>query len=513
MVSEDPRSTRNGHPTRPSSEPSHDIITPVPLPLKEKGGRQLKIFQSPWLKGALLLIALFVLLAGGWSFLNRLSQRASPPRQILPEISPREESRPQRLPEKDAAQDGQQREEAEKAMGIFLVGMKALSKMGAEDWGGSVFEEMVQLGEEGDRLFLLEDYPSATETFRQGAFQIEALKEEGQAELRRLLGEGLAALSKKESDEAEKFFQAALKIDPGHTGAKEGLERAGIYKKARERIASAQAHEAENNLPFALTDYQRALRLDPESQEARHGLARVKGRLLADQFQDLLSKGLAAYHEGDLEKARRLILESASVKPGSSDVTAALALVNQAVQQKRIEELRRKAREEEEAEAWGEARNTYGDVLKIDRAIQFAVQGFARMETRLRLEGQAQAYLGRPDALESDRNLEKANRLLVDMKTLDPKGPKWLSQIQTLDRLIEEARRKIRVVLLSDGQTDVAVYKIGIFGRFQQKDLSLRPGTYTVVGFRDGYKDVRAIVRIKPEDTEIQVRIVCVERI
>ena len=169
--------------------------------------------------------------------------------------------------------------------------------------------------------------------------------------------------------------------------------------------------------------------------------------------------------------------------------------------------------EEEEAEAWGEARNTYGDVLKIDRAIQFAVQGFARMETRLRLEGQAQAYLGRPDALESDRNLEKANRLLVDMKTLDPKGPKWLSQIQTLDRLIEEARRKIRVVLLSDGQTDVAVYKIGIFGRFQQKDLSLRPGTYTVVGFRDGYKDVRAIVRIKPEDTEIQVRIVCVERI
>jgi hypothetical protein len=106
-----------------------------------------------------------------------------------------------------------------------------------------------------------------------------------------------------------------------------------------------------------------------------------------------------------------------------------------------------------------------------------------------------------------------ANRLLGEMKTLEPKGPKWLSQIETLDRLIEEARRQISVVLLSDGQTNVAVYKIGIFGRFQQKNLTLRPGTYTVVGFRDGYKDVRTIIRIKPEDAQVQVRIVCVEKI
>ena len=512
MVSEEPREGLKGT-TKPSSEPSHDIITPVPLPLKEKGGRQLKLFQSPRLKGAMLLIAFLVLLAGGWSFLNRLSQRSSPARQILPEISPMKESRPQRPPEKDAVLVAKQRGEAEKAMGTYLVGMKALSKMGAEDWGGSVFEEMVQLGEAGDRLFLHEDYLSATEAFRQGTSQIETLEERAEVELRRLLGEGLAALSKKESGDAERFFLAALKIDPEHVGAKEGLERTGIFIKAKQWLTSAQAHEAENNLPFALTDYQRALRLDAESQEARDGLERVKAQLLDEQFQDLLSTGLAAYHEGDFEKARRLILESASVKPGSSDVAAALALVNQAIQQERIEKLRRKARNQEEAEAWEEARDTYGDVLKIDRAIQFAVQGFARMETRLRFERQAQAYLAKPEALESDRNLEKANQLLKEMKTLDAKGPKWFSQIQALDRLIEEARREIRVVLLSDGQTDVAVYKIGIFGRFQQKNLTLRPGTYTVVGFRDGYKDVRAIVQIKPEDTEIQVRIVCVEKI
>jgi len=72
MVSEDSRPARNGHPEKLSSEPSHDIITSVPLPLKEKGAKQQKIFQSFWLKLTILLFSLLVLLAGGWSFLNRL---------------------------------------------------------------------------------------------------------------------------------------------------------------------------------------------------------------------------------------------------------------------------------------------------------------------------------------------------------------------------------------------------------------------------------------------------------
>jgi tetratricopeptide (TPR) repeat protein len=452
-------------------------------------------------------------LAGGWIFLSRLSQRTSPAREITPESPSLTDIRPQRLPEIDAALVAQQKAEAERAMGVYLICLKTLSKRGAEDWGGSAFKEMIELGETGDRLFMLEDYPSATAAFREGALKKESLEDRAQAELQRLLREGLAALSKKESDLAIDFLQGALIIDPGNEDAQDRLVRAKTLKQAREWLASAQAHEATNNLSFALADYQEAMRLDPESREARDGLARVKDRLLDTQFQELLSKGLASYHKGDLEKARHHILEAASVKPRSPDAIEALTLVNQAVQQERIAKLKRQARDDEEAEAWEQARNVYGEVLKIDKTIRFAVQGFAQMETRLRLERQVQAYLGKPEALESDRNLDRAKMVLDEMKALDLKGPKWLSQIQALDRLLQEAQREIRVVLLSDGETDVAVYRVGIFGRFQRKELVLRPGTYTVVGFRDGYKDVRTSVRIKTEDIEIQVRIACVERI
>ena len=35
------------------------------------------------------------------------------------------------------------------------------------------------------------------------------------------------------------------------------------------------------------------------------------------------------------------------------------------------------------------------------------------------------------------------------------------------------------------------VYKVARLGRFDQRELTLRPGTYTAVGTRRGFRDVR----------------------
>jgi len=44
---------------------------------------------------------------------------------------------------------------------------------------------------------------------------------------------------------------------------------------------------------------------------------------------------------------------------------------------------------------------------------------------------------------------------------------------------------------VSDNLTEVSVYRVGRLGRFTAQELLLRPGRYTVVGTREGYKDVR----------------------
>jgi hypothetical protein len=50
--------------------------------------------------------------------------------------------------------------------------------------------------------------------------------------------------------------------------------------------------------------------------------------------------------------------------------------------------------------------------------------------------------------------------------------------------------KPVHLSLLSDNATAVAIPSIGQFGTFAKRDIELKPGRYTVIGTRDGYRDV-----------------------
>jgi hypothetical protein len=75
--------------------------------------------------------------------------------------------------------------------------------------------------------------------------------------------------------------------------------------------------------------------------------------------------------------------------------------------------------------------------------------------------------------------------------------------------MVQTAKTPVRVRLESDSLTEVSVYRVGRLGRFGTRELSLRPGTYTVTGSRDGYRDERLELVVKPGLEPIRVTIVC----
>jgi hypothetical protein len=50
-------------------------------------------------------------------------------------------------------------------------------------------------------------------------------------------------------------------------------------------------------------------------------------------------------------------------------------------------------------------------------------------------------------------------------------------------------------------------------GRFGQRELTLRPGSYTAVGTRNGYRDVRLSFTINHNSAPAPVTIACTEPI
>jgi len=325
-----------------------------------------------------------------------------------------------------------------------------------------------------------------------------------------------AALTKPATGSAAKQPATAppQRIDTVKLGLEK--EKAEKLEAVTRLIASGKNHEENNRLAFALADYQEALKLDPVSRTAEKALNRVKEQIAGQQFQKLMSDGLTAYHDGKYQHAGTKLLKAKSFRPDSREVKEALLQVDEAIRLDKIEKLRRNAMAAEQAEDWGQALKSYLTVLKIDPNISFALLGKERSLERIRISKRMSFFLQKPETMESNQQLQNAVLVIEEAEKLQSKGPRLKARLDELKALVVAYRTPVKVVIDSDNLTEIAVYKIGKLGRFTTRELSLRPGKYTVVGSRNGYKDIRRQIIVKPGQKALRITVICktqVERI
>ncbi|HKQ15663.1 MAG TPA: hypothetical protein VJT80_19655, partial [Steroidobacteraceae bacterium] len=92
-------------------------------------------------------------------------------------------------------------------------------------------------------------------------------------------------------------------------------------------------------------------------------------------------------------------------------------------------------------------------------------------------------------------------------------GPMLQKQLATLKDWIARADVPVSVALQSDNVTQVTIYRVGQLGTFAERSLELVPGSYTVVGTRPGYRDVRREINVRPGPAPEPVVIRCEDRI
>jgi Tfp pilus assembly protein PilF len=293
---------------------------------------------------------------------------------------------------------------------------------------------------------------------------------------------------------------------PATPAASQDAEQAEAMSQ---RLASAERQAAAGNLSAAQSDFQEALRLDPQSQAAREGLQRVKSRLAAEEFRRWMAEGFAALNAGDLMNARARFLKAKGLRPEAPEVQEALSQAENRLRTARIESARQKALAAEQREDWAAALGAYEEALELEPTLQFAQEGRQRAARLVTLERRITFFVNQPGLLDSDFQLQSATRLLQDIHAAPPVGSRIHAEAGKLEALVQTAKTPVRVVLESDSQTEISVYRIGRLGRFGTRELSLRPGAYTVVGSRDGYRDERLELVVKPGPGPIRLTIVC----
>jgi tetratricopeptide (TPR) repeat protein len=201
------------------------------------------------------------------------------------------------------------------------------------------------------------------------------------------------------------------------------------------------------------------------------------------------------------------------MRPGSAEARDGLAAAEQGEALNRILMAEVRGLAFERRELWTEAIARYEEALTIDPTLKFAIEGLERAHTRADLDLKLQALIDSPRLLLTDEVLASAERLLGVARAVEEPGPRIAAQAEQLAELIVLASTPLKVPFMSDGQTQVEVYRVGQLGAFTSAEIELKPGTYTAVGFRRGYRDVREQFTVLPGREIEPVTVICVEPI
>ena len=206
----------------------------------------------------------------------------------------------------------------------------------------------------------------------------------------------------------------------------------------------------------------------------------------------------------------KTILDSA-LPAGNAVALGGLEQVTEQTTNTRIEALRRQALVAEQAEAWQTASDRYAEVLSLDGNIRFARAGRTRAAEQARAALALSNIAAAPEKLSSKTLFAEAEALLAQAMNLNPRGPNLAALLVRTQRLIEAYRHPVAVTLLSDNETQVTLSTVGQLGSFERKQVNLRPGAYTLIGSRDGCRDVRQQIVVRADMRPIEIR--CVERL
>jgi tetratricopeptide (TPR) repeat protein len=411
------------------------------------------------------------------------------------------------------AQLAKLRKEAQDVLQELLDIQFALEERGVQAWAPEPFATAGEIAAAGDELYKTREYEAARERYQASLAAFQAIEASIPALVDAQLQAARDAIEAGDIGAADSALAQAASIEPEHPELTVLGQRAATLEQIVPLLEQAAAAEAAGDLAQAESLLGEAAGLDPAHQRVAAERERIAAAHLEQRFNDAMSDGYLALDDNRFSAARQSFRAAAKLQPGSGEAASALAEVTAAETAFRLSSLKQQGQRQEAAEQWQDAVTSYEKAREIDASVLFAAEGLERSRPRARLDKQFRKAIDQPERLSDVAVAEATEKLLQQARRITPAGPVLEGQIRQLQVLLQQANTPVRVVLRSDMETDVVVYKVARLGRFQERELTLRPGTYTAVGTRNGYRDVRQQIVVVHDAVPAPITIACVEPI
>jgi tetratricopeptide (TPR) repeat protein len=496
----------------PNQTQHEETVVPVrpglssarPQPAGELRPARSSAFWQYLIGGALVVATLFV-----FAILPRLRDgpaeepAAAPvavePAPAAPPLSPEERER--------------LRAEAEQLLANLLSQQRALETLSAASWAGDAWPRYQTLITGADDAYLAADFARSVAQYTEATAIGEELLARSEEIVGRALAAGQEAFAAGNADVAIAQADIVLGIEPDNAAAQALRARAERLPEVLSLVERGDTERDAGEHENAMATYREALAIDPDWRPASDALAAVAVAARDAEFERLMSAGYGALAAEDYASAKQSFAAALAARPSAREAQDGITQAEQGIELDQIALTEARALAFERRELWDQAIAQYRAALDGDPNLVFAQQGLDRSEARAGLDAKLRNLIDKPTLLFNDTVLGDARLLIDEARAVPEPGPRLEEQIAKLDRLVALASTPIVVRLTSDQLTAVTLYRVGELGTFAAKEVELRPGTYTVIGSRNGYRDVRQTFTVVPGRTLPPVSVICVEPI
>ncbi len=322
---------------------------------------------------------------------------------------------------------------------------------------------------------------------------------------------------------AKDYYLKAQSIKKDNSEVNRKLARIDTRDEVLSLYQNSLEKEKNHQLDSAIKLINKAMIIEPEYKKLKKRQVLLKSKKLQQVFNKTISQLLEALENNDLKQAKNSLQTAKKLKPEDSVISEMTLRVTAAVNQHEINRLKKKAGQQEKQELWQQAEDSYKKILAIDAHESQAIVSKRRVAAYIYFNKLLNAIVSKPERLQNDKVLQKSEKSLKYVKAElkhksellfnKIKKPKLKQKIATAEQIIKNASKKIKVKISSDNETDVALYKTGKFGKLIEKNIELRPGEYTIVGSRPGYRDFRKKFTVSASDQMIEIRVQCRDKI
>jgi tetratricopeptide (TPR) repeat protein len=460
------------------------------------------------------IFMLLLVLTGGVLFVlpNMVAPVAPPPAVVVAQPSSQAAAVEEPAPFAEA-QRMRQRQEAQDALAPLLELQETLEEQQVQQWAGDAFSKALATAAEGDAAYSAQRYDEALSLYKQAHTGLQTISTNISAIYEDRLAAGNAALAAGDAEAADAAFSIAILLQPTSSEAVTGMERARVLDQVLQLLAAGRTLQDNGQFEEARASFQQARNLDPANTEAQALLSQVDAAQAERNFSSVMSRGFAALQAGDPQAAKAAFEQANALRPGSSEVSAALQQANDQQTLKAITVHVQAAEAAEAREEWASALASWTQALTIDPNLVSAQNGQRRTQSRTNLDQFLTDTIANPTRLGDQAIYAQTEQVLRDARNLLVPGAKLQNQLQQVEQFMTQVKVPVAVQIHSDGQTAVTVYGIGELGLITSHSLNLLPGTYVAVGVREGYRDVREEFVVGLDGKALQVTVACTETI